>query len=395
MNTLLNKVGARRSVWPYALERIRMIGIARIALATALVSVAALSSGCSRSVSLQDIIADPSAYLGNTVTLKDVAASHYFWLPEVGKGAYEIGGGGASVWVVAERPTPQTGDAVNLTGTVADNFSLGDYYLGLVIIEKSRRLVYDYPGPSGQPVPTRPPSRAQIVLPPAVNLFASPGTDPPAEEISLSLRNEASPNWSARVDKPWLKVNPVKGDLTAGEDRITVEADASQFPIGVHEATITVRIETTEREVPVRVYVTYGVPGQKIEALVETAKGTAWSAGIRLDGPIEVSAGQLERSLFVGTYFYDAGDMSVFVKGTLANDSDQEWQADFWPEAFDAEGRQVAWGLDMGGAPLAGHLQMNIAAHSSRPFTLHLTWAEDVERITINANKYDPWPPLP
>jgi hypothetical protein len=38
---------------------------------------------------------------------------------------------------------------------------------------------------------------------------------------------------------------------------------------------------------------------------------------------------------------------------------------------------------------------MNIPAHSSKAFTLHLTWAENISRITINANKYDPWPPLP
>ena len=370
--------------------------IMRSVLMASIALAAALLIGCTRSVSIQNIINKPSDYVGKTVTFKDVATSRYFWLPEVGKGAYQIGGGGAIIWVVADRPTPQLGDAVDLTGEVADNFSLGDYYLGLVIIENSRRLVYDYPDPTAQPIPTHPPSPPQIACaPPQINLFAEPGTDPPADEILIGLLNEASPNWSARVDKPWLKVSPAKGDLSAGDDRITVEADASQFPIGVHEATITVRIETEDREIPVRVYVTNGQPGRKIDAVVETGKGTAWAVGIKLDGPIEASAGQLERSLFTGTYFYDAGDMAVFVKGTLANDSDQEWQVDFWPEAFDGEGKQVGWGLDRGGAPLMGHLQMNVAPHSSRPFTFHMTWAEAIKRITINANKYDPYPALP
>jgi hypothetical protein len=87
--------------------------------------------------------------------------------------------------------------------------------------------------------------------------------------------------------------------------------------------------------------------------------------------------------------------MVVFVQGVLANDSDEEWQIDFWPLAFDAAGNQVSWGLDRGGAPLSGHLQMNVPAHSSRPFTLHMSWSDDIERITMNANKYPPYPPLP
>ncbi len=87
--------------------------------------------------------------------------------------------------------------------------------------------------------------------------------------------------------------------------------------------------------------------------------------------------------------------MIVKVSGHLANTSDSEWQVDYWPEAFDADGNQVAWGLDMGGAPLAGHLQIDIPARSSVPFTLHLSWSDNVTRIVIGANKYDPTTPLP
>ena len=203
--------------------------------------------------------------------------SHYFRLPESEKGVYEIGSE-AKIWVVADPPTPQLGDTVNLTGTVADNFSLGDYYLGLVILEKSRRLVYDYPGPTSPPVPTHPPSPPQIErVPPEINLFTAPGTNPPAEEMRIGLRNDAAPYWLARVDKPWLKVIPTEGSLSAGNDRMTVEADVSQFPVGLYPAIITLRMETVEREMAVRVYVTNGLPGQKLAATVEVGRGTAWT----------------------------------------------------------------------------------------------------------------------
>jgi hypothetical protein len=145
--------------------------------------------------------------------------------------------------------------------------------------------------------------------------------------------------------------------------------------------------------------VTNAPPDPALDVVVERGSGTAWDAGIRIDGPVQASAGKLETSLFRigpdGGTRYAAGDPAVFLEGWLANNSDQEWQVDYWPEAFDARGNQVAWGLDQGGAPFPGHLQMNIAAHSSKSFTLHLTWAESISRITINANKYDPWPPLP
>ena len=146
-------------------------------------------------------------------------------------------------------------------------------------------------------------------------------------------------------------------------------------------------------------HVTNARPGPALDVVVERGSGTAWDAGIRIDGPVQASAGKLDTPLFRigpgGGTRYVAGDLAVFLEGRLANDSDREWQVDFWPEAFDARGNQVAWGLDQGGAPLPGHLQMNVAAHSSKSFSLHLTWAEDISRIAINANKYDPWPPLP
>lgn len=140
-------------------------------------------------------------------------------------------------------------------------------------------------------------------------------------------------------------------------------------------------------------------PGRVFDVLVEQGTGTAWSAGVKLDGSVQVSAGRLDRALFLPgpdrSISYNAGDIAIFLEGTLTNDSDNEWQVDYWPQAFDSAENEVAWGLDQGGAPLPGHLQMNIPAHSAKAFTLHLTWAENISRITINANEYPAWPPMP
>ena len=190
-------------------ERALFPVLLRPALAVSLALASFTFAGCSSpQTTVRDIVSSPSSYAGKEVRLKDVPVSHYFRLPESEKGVYEIGSE-AKIWVVADPPTPQLGDTVNLTGTVADNFSLGDYPLGLVILEKNRRLVYDYPGPTSPPVPTHPPSPPQIErVPPEINLFTAPGTNPPAEEMRIGLRNEAAPYWLARVDKPWLKVSP-------------------------------------------------------------------------------------------------------------------------------------------------------------------------------------------
>ncbi len=245
-----------------------------------------------------------------------------------------------------------------------------------------------------------------FTVPVQLNFFTKPGISPPAKELDIGVANRVSAAWSARAGQPWISITPVSGETAPNftgappTNRTEVSVDSSTFHQGEYSANITLMVGgLTVHTIPVWVFVTDTLPGQILAIPVGQGIGSAWAAGVSLMGPAEVSTGILERSLSRiepnSRTVYNSGDMSVFVKGTFANDSDQEWQLDFWPQAFDSEGNEVAWGLDQGGAPFSGHLQMNVPAHGSRPFTLHLTWDENISKITINANKYPPWPPLP
>ncbi len=261
--------------------------------------------------------------------------------------------------------------------------------------------------PSCTPSPRTTPQPVNVVtIPTQLNFFTKPGANPAPKDLGIGVANRVSVAWSVQVGQPWLTIAPANGEtprnFTAALplSNTSVSVDASKLPPGGYSANISIIVGgQTVRSVPVRVHVADIAPGEVLSVPVEPGTGTAWAAGIRIDGTVEVSAGILDNSLFrIGpdqVAAYNSGDMAVFVKGTLSNDSDQEWQIDFWPQAYDAAGNELAWGLDQGGAPLPGHLQMNVPAHGSRPFTLHLTWAEHISKITINSNKYPAWPPLP
>ncbi len=245
-----------------------------------------------------------------------------------------------------------------------------------------------------------------FTVPTQLNFFTKQGISPPAKELDIGVTNRVSAVWSARAGQPWISITPTSGEtnpnLTGAPptNRTEVSVDSSTFHNGQYSANISLMVGgLTVHTIPVWVFVTDTMPGDELAVPVGQGTGSAWAAGISLMGPAGVSAGILEKSLSRfdpnGRIVYNSGDMSVFVKGTFGNESDQEWQLDFWPQAFDSAGNEVAWGLDQGGAPFSGHLQMNVPAHGTGAFTLHLTWAEDISRITINANKYPAWPPLP
>jgi hypothetical protein len=211
---------------------------------------------------------------------------------------------------------------------------------------------------------TPPPPASLVTIPTQLNFFTKPGTSPAARELDIGVANRISAKWSARADQPWLTIDPASGELPRNFttmlalDRTTVSVDSSRLALSSYSANISVDADGQNvGTVPVRLYVTNTQPGDTLDIAVGQGTGSAWSAGIRIDGAVNVSAGTLDASLFRigpdrGTG-YSAGDMAVFVAGMLANDSDKEWQVDFWPEAFDAAGNQVAWGLDQGGAPLS------------------------------------------
>jgi hypothetical protein len=246
-----------------------------------------------------------------------------------------------------------------------------------------------------------------VTVPTQLNFFTKPGVNPPDEQLMIGVANRISAKWSARVDESWLKVEPSSGETPRNftgalmMNETTVSVESSHMIKGTYDTFIYISVEGNEAEkLPIRLNITDIEPGYIFDVRVEQGNGTAWEAGMKLGADKKVYAGVLTDNLFTphprsSFLVYYVGDMVVKMEGTLVNESNNEWQVDFWPQAFDISGIEVAWGLDMGGAPLTGHLQVNIPAHSSYNFTLHLSWAENIERITIGANKYDPAIPLP
>lgn len=106
-------------------------------------------TGCSRKVQVEDILKNLDKYDGQNVTILEGSTSDAFWIPELGKGGYQIQGKtGVEIWVVTTSMPPQQFGVVKLKGTVSKNVTLGDLVLEPVIIEHNRHLIYQYPLPS-------------------------------------------------------------------------------------------------------------------------------------------------------------------------------------------------------------------------------------------------------
>jgi hypothetical protein len=194
-------------------------------------------------------------------------------------------------------------------------------------------------GPESQ-TPTAPPQLQ--VYPRQVHFFTKPGMDPQMKEFMIGVPNRVSPAWSARVDTPWLTVEPSSGRLPenaglllAGQE-LKVSVRALGLSTGTYEGTIFIDIDEKEAgKVPVHLHVTTAEVGQTFVAKVEPGSGTAWQNSVVLEGPFEVSIGSLDECVFVPVpgqteLAYDPGDMVILVKGTLANESDSDWHIDFW-----------------------------------------------------------------
>lgn len=242
--------------------------------------------------------------------------------------------------------------------------------------------------------------------PSQINFFVKPGAAPVSKELDIGIVNGISANWSAHVDQPWLTIQPKNGVLprsfmaTLPIDRAEITVDPSQLRGGAYEGAVSIDVEDKEQAgvVPVRLYVTNAEPGQTIDATVEPGTGDAWNTGIALSGPTKVSVGLWDDSLYVsGPDYkrpeYGPGDMIVLVQGTLSNESDNDSIVEYWAEGIDSAGKQVATGLDVG-SPV-GHLLATIPKHSSVDFTIHLSFAENIKQVAIEANRYDVVAPEP
>lgn len=120
----------RQTLW------IRFVGMAILA-GTALVSAACAS------MTINQVLADPSRYRNREVQLSGAVVDSY---SVANRGAYRIDDETGQLWVVSDKGTPRKGARVTVKGTIREGFnlgSLGDQIklpgigVGLVLMESS------------------------------------------------------------------------------------------------------------------------------------------------------------------------------------------------------------------------------------------------------------------
>ena len=115
---------------------VRFVGMAILA-GSALVSAACAS------MTINQVLADPSRYRNREVQLSGAVVDSYSL---ANRGAYRIDDSTGQLWVVSDKGTPRKGARVTVKGTIREGFnlgSLGDQIklpgigVGLVLMESS------------------------------------------------------------------------------------------------------------------------------------------------------------------------------------------------------------------------------------------------------------------
>ena len=101
-------------------------------------AVMLMAAGCSGTTKISDIQSNPAQYQGKEIDIKGTVGET-FWLAILNKGAYQLGDGSGTIWVVTTQPSPQKGLAISTHGTVSTAVILGDQSLGTVINETQRK----------------------------------------------------------------------------------------------------------------------------------------------------------------------------------------------------------------------------------------------------------------
>jgi hypothetical protein len=118
--------------------------ISRTFLPLAAASVALLlTAGCATKT-INHILADPSRYRTNEVTLKGTVVDSYSIMD---RGAYQISDGTGRLWIVSSHGVPRTGASVKVVGRVREGANLGNaggrinlppgIAAGIVLVESS------------------------------------------------------------------------------------------------------------------------------------------------------------------------------------------------------------------------------------------------------------------
>ena len=80
---------------------------------------------------------NPSQFDGQTVDINGTV-ENTIWDSAVSRGAYQVFDGSGDIWVVTDQALPSKGIEVNVKGTLAPAFTLGNETLGTVINQTQR-----------------------------------------------------------------------------------------------------------------------------------------------------------------------------------------------------------------------------------------------------------------
>jgi hypothetical protein len=111
----------------------------------AILAVSALVSAACASMTINQVLADPSRYNNRQVRLSGSVVDSYSL---ANRGAYRIADDTGQLWVVSDRGTPRKGARVTVHGTIREGFNLGSLGnqinlpgvgVGLVLMESSHK----------------------------------------------------------------------------------------------------------------------------------------------------------------------------------------------------------------------------------------------------------------
>ena len=121
------------------------MGVRSRSILTAGLVAVCLSAACA-STSINKVLADPSRYRNNDVTVSGAVVDSF---SVADHGAYRIEDKSGQLWVVSTKGVPRTGARVSVTGTIRDAYDLGNLAgrinlpsavaSGLVMVETSHR----------------------------------------------------------------------------------------------------------------------------------------------------------------------------------------------------------------------------------------------------------------
>ena len=113
-------------------------------LLTLVLAVGLFAAGMSKRVSIGEIEANSSKYLGKKVTVSGTVETGYgVSLPQIlirrgTGGTYKIDDGTGEIWVVTQRGVPQKGVRLKVKGKIQNGITIDGKNYGLVLYEDDR-----------------------------------------------------------------------------------------------------------------------------------------------------------------------------------------------------------------------------------------------------------------